>query len=300
MAPRAYAPIDHCYFKRDDLLDPPPLLSPGWIGAVEFELLKPHVKSELIHPVPAPGQPANGVAPGSLHSAPLDWTVCPDVSLGYRLPAGFGELALAYRGLSTRGHTDAPAADGLAHLTSRLDFSMIDFDYRSREISLAPRWDMNWMVGVRVLFLFFDSVAEQPAGAAGLLPARESNSLAGAGPHAGLELARFLGDTGFSLVFRTDFTTDLVRVRQGFFTPSATEGTGGGPPAGESRVGNWMDAPIIRAQVGVCWRPPSAPAARVFLGYQYEYWWRAGTNLDTGSRADLWDQGLALQAAFRY
>jgi hypothetical protein len=61
-----------------------------------------------------------------------------------------------------------------------------------------------------------------------------------------------------------------------------------------------MGAPMLNAQVGVGWQPPCYPAARFFLGYQYEYWWRLGANLDTGSRADLWDQGIVLQAAFRY
>jgi hypothetical protein len=298
-------PLDVPYFVPDPLLDPPQLPPPGWFAGLEFDVLKPHVKNGLTNTVQNAAQAEVGTSTRvALPSAPLDWCFSPRVLLGYRLPAGFGEVALAYRGLGTRGAEGVTGPDGPARLNSRLDFNVVDLDYSSREFSLWPNWDLKWTVGLRTLFLFFDSQVDQPSIQAvsgrGIFQIRESNRLVGVGPHAGLELSRHLTDTGLSLLLRADFTTDLSRIHQGFFTLSTTPGPDGRPLAGETRVANWMDAPIINAQVGVSWQPGSNPSARFFLGYQYEYWWRTGGNVDTGARADLWDQGVVLQAAFRF
>jgi hypothetical protein len=240
----------------------------------------------------------------ALPSAPLDWVVSPRVVLGYRLPAGFGEFSLVYRGLGTRGSEVIEGADGPESLHSRLDFNVIDVDYGSREFSLWPNWDMKWTFGIRTLLLFFDSHADQPfaqaAAGSGIVQMSETNHLVGVGPHAGLDLSRCVANTGLKLVVRTDFATSLSRIHQEFFTLSTMPGPDGLPLAGTTHVANWMGSPMINTQVGVSWQPPSWPAARLFLGYQYEYWWRMGANLDTGARADLWDQGIVFQAAFRY
>lgn len=299
--------LDVLYFVPDPLLDPPQFPTPGWFAALEFDVLGPHLNNQLTNTVQNTAQVANGTSTTvMLPGAPLDWAFSPKVILGYRFPAGFGETALVYRGLGTQGSAGLAGPDGPATLHSRLDFNILDVDYVSRELTYTylPCWTMKWTVGVRTLFLYFDSQSDQPsaqaAAGSGIVQMRETNRLAGVGPHAGLELSRRVEGTGWALMVRTDFTTDLSRLHQGYYTLSTTPEPDGHPLAGATRVANWMDAPVINAQVGVHWQPPVYPAVSFFLGYQYEYWWRVGGNLDTGARADLWDQGIVLQGAFRF
>jgi hypothetical protein len=300
-------PLERPYFVPDPLLDPPQLPPPGWFGGLELDLLEPHLKNELINTVQNAAEAAKGASTTvALPSAPLDWAAAPQVFVGYRLPAGFGEVALAYRGLATRGREGITEGDGPATLTSRLDFNIIDLDYSSREFAflLWPHCDTKWTIGVRTGSIFFDSRADQPFAQAaigsGIFQKRETDNFCGVGPHAGLELAQHLANTGLTLVLRTDLATQLGRVHQGFFTLSTTPGPDGRPLGGETRVAHWVDAPMFKVQAGVGWQPPSYQQASVFLGYQYEYWWRVGAALDTNSRADLWDQGVVLQAALHF
>jgi hypothetical protein len=291
-------PLDVPYFVPDPLLDPPQLPPPGWFAALELDVLKPHLTP---HNMLIGSETVPGVL--TVPSAPLDWAASPRALLGYRLPSGFGEVAVVYRGLGTRGSKGFEGADGPAALNSRLDFNIIDLDYSSREFSLWPKWDMKWTVGARTQFIFFDSRLDQPFGpsaAGGTLPMRQTLQFTGAGPHLGLELARRLAMPGVSVVFRGDLASVFGRLHQGFFTPPATPGPGGLPPEGEFRVANNMTQGIVYTQLGVSWQPPSYPDLRLFLGYQYEYWWNVGTSFEVGSRGDFWDQGFALQAALRF
>src|SRR5262249_17814795 len=154
---------------------------------------------------------------------------------------------------------------------------------------------------------FFDSRSEQPfaqaAAGSGIFEMRETNRFVGVGPHAGLELARYFADTGLSLVFRTDFSSDWARIHEGFFTRATTLRPDGQPLAGETHNSYEGNPLILTGQVGMSWQPPAYPAARLFVGYQYEYWWRLAGNGNPGataSRADMWDQGVVLQAALRF
>jgi hypothetical protein len=296
-------PLDTPYFVPDPILDPPTLPPPGWFAGVDVDVLTVHVNNQLVSPVAAPKGSITLVVP----SAPLDWTVSPKVFVGYRLPSGFGELLVSYRGLSTRGSEGIAGADGPATLTSRFDFNIFDIDYSSREFSL---WDvgcdMRWFFGARTRFLYFDTQANQPfaqaAAGSGIVQTRETNSFKGVGPHAGLELSHRLGDSGLAIHVATDFTTNWPagRVKQGFFAQYTTTGPDGRFLAGESHDSNWIGSAVVQAQAGVSWQPPAYPDVRLFLGYQFEYWWNVGKNFDTGSSAELWDQGFLLQGCLRF
>jgi hypothetical protein len=296
------------YCVPDPLLDLPQFPPPGWFAGVELDVLKVHLQNQLTSTVQNAAQIADGsTTTVALPSAALDWAASPRVFLGYRLPAGFGEVSLAYRGLGTQGNETISGADGLAALQSRLEFHILDLDYSSREFSLLPCWDMKWTIGVRAVYLYFDSRSAQPfdqaAAGSDVLQMRESNLLFGIGPHAALEVARRLADTGLALTFRTDLATDVSRIRQRYSTVSINPDDPSLPPlAGETRNVFWKDAPMFNVQVGVSWQSTSFPYARLFLGYQNEHWWNVGTDEThgTGARANLWDSGVVMQAAFRY
>ncbi|SIO59875.1 hypothetical protein SAMN05444166_6194 [Singulisphaera sp. GP187] len=301
--------VDAPYFVRDPRLDSPEFPSPGWFSGIELQVLKPHVLNGLSGTVRNRAQMANQTSTiVALPSAPLDWTVSPRVFLGYRLPSGFGEFLVAYRHLGTEGRGSGPGGQGASTLNSRLAFDMIDFDYNSRELSLGPDWDMKWTLGIRTLFMFFDSRFNQPFGQAaagnGIFQARQYNNIAGAGPHAALDLVRHLGNSGWSLDFRTDFASVFDGSHIGFLTRSTTLGPDGRPLSGETRRFGTQDTPILNIRAGATWQPSRNSSTRFFLGYQYERFWALDSLPSTAttppSVGQLWQQGIVLQATFNY
>jgi hypothetical protein len=273
----------------------------GWFAAAEAELVVPHVKNRLVDSVTIDSRRS-----GLLHlpSAELDWTVAPRFDVGYRLPSGFGEFLVSYRFLETSGSQGVLSVDGPATLRSRLDLNMADFDYASREFSLWPLWDMKWRFGGRFAEIFFDSKLNEPfaeaAAGSEVFESRVTNHFEGFGPHWGLELARKLEDSGFSLFSRADGAILLGRVRQGFFETSTIAGPDGTLLSGVTRESNPQAVPMLNVQAGLRWQPPDYSALRLFLGYEYEYWWNVGRLSTTRSRAELADQGILFEAEFRF
>jgi hypothetical protein len=300
-----YVPVDMPYLLRDPLLDRPQLPPPGWFFGGELQVLKPHVLSRLRGSVQNSMQKAAGTSTTvALSHAPLDWTVSPRLFLGYRLPSGFGEFAVAYRFLDASGGEALRASDGPATLKSRLSFNMIDFDYSNSELSIWPKWDMRWTAGLRVLTLFTDSRGNQPfsqaAAGSGIFQTRDFINPAGVGPHVALDLARHLGDSGWSLRCKGDFGAVFTSGHEGFFAESTTLGQAGRPLAGDSSVFFHQGTSIINIQAGLSWQPSPSSATRFFLGYQYERWFALEGVVDSGSHGQLWDQGVVLQATLHF
>jgi hypothetical protein len=319
--PRSTAPMqmDAPYFVPDPLLDFSPSAPPGWFAGAEVQIVKPHLLPQLSNSV-LPGKFVNNTPNSNtlggnstivnLPSAALDWTAAPRVFAGYRLPSGFGDFLVAYRHLGTDGSGSTPGANGPVSLNSRFAFDMIDLDYNSRELSLWPQWDMKWGIGLRSVFLFFDTQGNQPssqAPAGGVLQAREFNNFFGLGPHAVLQLERHLGESRWSLYARSDFATTFDWVTNGWQTSSSTLGPSGRPLMGETRVFGHQAAPMITGQLGLTWKPAPSSGTRLFVGYQYEVMWDLnrvpqsnGTANVPGSMGQFWDQGIVLQATFRW
>jgi hypothetical protein len=304
-----FMPIDTPYFVRDPLLDGPLLPAPGWFGGAELQILKPHVLSGLHDTVKNAAQRANGTSTTvALPSALLDWTVAPRFFLGYRLPSGFGEFMVAYRFLGTVGSEGIRGPDGPAALKSRFAFNMIDLDYNSPELSLWPKWDMRWVAGARILTLFYDSQFNQPfdqaAAGSGTFQARQFNNLAGGGPHAALEVARHLENSGWSLYLRTDFASVFEGSHLGFLTRSTTLGPSGQPLFGQTTHFGSQDAPILSLRTGLSWQPSRSSGTRLFLGYQYERFWSLDRLPPVGNNppsvGQVWFQGIVLQATINY
>jgi hypothetical protein len=295
------------YFERDRLLDGPTLQPAGWFTGLELQILKAHVQSGLSGTVANRAQKANGTSTlVALPTAALDWTVSPRVFLGYRLPSQFGEFLVAYRHLGTQGGGGVPGASGV--LNSRLAFDIVDFDYNSRELSLYPGCDMKWTIGIRSLFMSFDSRFTQPSGQAaagnGIFQARDSNNIAGVGPHVALQLLQHLGHSGWSLGLKTDFASIYHDSHVGYSTESTTLGPDGRPLFGQTTHFATQDSPTINVQAGLSWQPAPQSPSRFFLGYQYEHFWALDRLPPTGNNppsvGQVWDQGIVLQATFRY
>jgi hypothetical protein len=279
------------YFEVDPLLDRPPLPPPGCFADVDIGAVAPHVKNHLQERVLLPGAATVNIV--ALPSAGLDWTIFPRIETGYRLPSGFGAFSLSYRFLGTEGNGSTEVLDAPAALHSRLDLNEIGLDYSNNETSLWPNWDMKWSIGVRMLWVYFDSQAESFLG-----EQHESNWYAGFGPHVGLELDRQIAHGGLSLVLRGETSYYLGRLHQTFFEESI--GTGGIPVSGETldRVSQGVMALSVFA--GVRWQPPEWHDIEFYLGYQYEHWWDIGKNNNTLSSGELDVQGIFVRAAWNF
>jgi len=284
------------YFESDPLLDRPPLPPPGWFAEVDLGAVIPQIKNHLQDQVLLPGAAAANTV--RLGSASLDWTIFPRIEAGYRLASGFGAFSVSYRGLGTEGNGSTEGPDGPAALHSRLDMNEIGLDYSNNETSLWPNWDMKWTVGVRMLWVFFDSRADEVAAGSTIVEQRESNWYAGFGPHAGLELDRQIADSSLSFVLRGEFTMYLGRLHQDFFEEST--GLGGILLSGQTRERVSQGVPSCSVFAGVRWKPPQWNNAEVYLGYQYEHWWDIAKNNDTLSSGELNVQGLFVRAVWNF
>jgi hypothetical protein len=298
------APLPGPYFEVDPVLDRPPLPQPGWFADVDIGGVIPHVKNHLNGPVQlgfiGPTQDITTPNPDivALPSAALEWTVFPRIEAGYRLPSGFGGISLSYRGLDTEGNGTAAGMDGVAALHSRLNLQEVGLDYSSDETSLWPNWDMKWEVGVRVLWVYFDSRADElpqlAAAGSTVFEQQESNWYAGCGPHVGLELDRQICDTGLSFVLRVDGAIYLGRLQQRFSEASTV------PLIGVTREGVSQGVPDLAGFAGFRWQPSQWKGAEFYLGYQYEHWWDIGRNNETTSTAELNVQGFFVRFAYNF
>ena len=291
------------YFDCDPRVDPPVLPQPGWFADVEVSVLLPHVVNDMHDAVTVNGATSRVQLPGGT----LDWTGAPRVELGYRLPEGFGEIALAYRFLGAQGTGTASgpfaAPDAPGSLLTRLDIQTADLDYASNELSICTWW-MKWRLGLRGADLYFDSQVDEPLAAAaagsGVFERRDTNNYWGIGPHGSLEIERRLTDWGLMAIGRLEGSILLGRIDQGFFETSTARGAGGQFLTGQTLESNAMAVPELEGNIGLGWRPPSCPALRVFAGYEYEHWWDVAHMPNTGSVGEVYNQGVLLRADFNY
>jgi len=307
-----FAPVDlpGPYFERDALLDRPPLPQPGWFSDLDVGAVIPHLKTKFNGPVqlgfvgPVAGITAPNPDTVALPSSSLDWTICPRIEAGYRLPSGFGAISLSYRFLGTEGNGSAAGLDGPAVLHTRLDLNEIGLDYTSSETSLWPNWDMKWAAGVRALFVYHDSRAdESPALAAAgstVFEQAASDQYTGVGPHFGLELDRQLTDTGLSFVLRGDFAIYVGRLKQHFSEASTLLNADGTPLIGETREQVSQGVTTLGTFIGFRWQPPQWKDAEFYLGYQYEHWWDITKNNETVSSGELNVQGIVVRAGWSF
>jgi hypothetical protein len=298
---------DRPYFEYDPSLNPPEWPQPGWFGDVQLSYVTPHIKDNLNNTVANPAGRSDFV---TLPTAPLGWVVSPYFTVGYRLPTGFGSLSLNYRFLDASGTGATGGPDGPRALRTRLDVQQADFIYSSREYTPSVNWLLKWTLGIRFASVFWDNQATEPFGVAaagsGVFLQRTSNHFGGAlGPLFGVEVTRRLETTGLACVGRLTFANLFGRIHQNYVEGNTLLGANGVPQVGESPVGGSQSVPMLNAQVGLEWRPPSWKAAHVFFGYQYEHWWAVGRlgalqASTPASLGELIDQGVVFQAGWNY
>jgi hypothetical protein len=307
------------YIVTDPFLDPPEFPQPGWFAGAEAQIVKPHLITRMEGSVVAGKNVnwANGVFPlpgytsiVNLPSANLSWTAAPRVFLGYRLPAGFGEFMVDYRNLASTGSGVSPGANGPVDIGTRFRLNMIDFDYNSRELSLWPQWDMKWTVGLRTLFLNWAAQGTEPSTqppAGGVFQARAVNNNFSLGPHAAVQLERHLGNSGFSLSTRIDVAGLFDYIDEGWMTKSEGGGGAGRPTVGALYAFRHQASPMFTGRIGLNWQPSPESGTKLYAGYQYDVIWDLNgitqsqpSGFSPPSSGQFWDQGIVLQATFKW
>lgn len=305
-APPRDEPAGRPYFVPDLFLDGGPFRQPGWFAGVEVAALKPLLITQTIVQDPA-DRAAGNFYRTNVPSATLNWAASPRVYIGYRLPSGFGELSVAYRNLQSSGSTTTNLLDGPTSLASNLRFDLLDFDYSNNEFTFLPNWEMRWTAGLRLLWLSYNSQAQQPAGQAatgsGILTEQVFNHTFGVGPHVGVQLARhFKRDPRWSLFVKTDGASVFTNVTDGY--QSTTLNAGYPPLYPNTTDQGHQTVPVLFAQAGIAWQPSAASQMRLFLGYQYEHYWALNIVSPTGnnppSTGQIEAQGVTLQGTWRY
>jgi hypothetical protein len=236
-----------------------------------------------------------------MSSVPMNWTISPQFTAGYRLPSGFGEFLMSYRFFNTQGTSLIPTANtGLggatALETSRLSLNQLDLDYSSREYTPYPRVGVRWWVGMRLLDFYYASAAAASAAPFGSIDqVQATDQIPAIGGHAGLELDWALRYAGLMVVNKVDFAGFGAKTNQNFSASSSTLGTGA-----SVRDSRGTGAPYVNWQLGIAWQPPQFPCARFFMGGQMEYWWGIGDNYNDLARFSVGSNGIVWQAALNF
>jgi hypothetical protein len=266
---------------------------PGWFATLEIGVFDPHFRNGLTLPVTVGGVTHPVFVPG----VPLDWTGSPRIELGYRLADGAGAFLVSYRSLVTSGGATEANFDpsGPGFVKSLLNLNVVDIEYRNGPCQFAPLWDLTWDVGARVGTAYYSSRA-----AGGVVEERVSNNFVGAGPIAGIEVARRIAEVpGLAVFGRLQggamFGTIWQNAEE---TIRLADGTliGG---ANHAHLGQTV--PFLNFQVGVSYMPQVRGRwMRFALGYEIEQWWDVGDLQSTTSHGDLTFQGIFFRGEFSF
>jgi len=285
------------YFLKGPLLDRPELPQPGWFALAWADVVHPRLVNQLRAVVTTP---SGNLQVAQTAAAPLDWTVNPAVAFGYRLPAGFGEVSLLYRGLASSG--TALLSDNVTH--SRINYNVMELNYANSELWPCPGWIFRPQLGLRVAYDYFDTVADavNPL-VGGPAQLKTTNYNRGVGPHASCQIGRYLHGSDLALVAQCDLASLVGWTNQALLEQSVVNSAGGRVAQQVNNSGaGWT--PLLNAQVGLSYAPTVCHGLNLFVGYTYEAWWSVGELgfLSGGafSNGAFLIQGIALRGSFQF
>jgi hypothetical protein len=288
------------YFQQDPLLDPPALGMLGWFADVDIGILKPHLVNEESLPITFPDGSTTTVGVNPSH---LQWTVSPRFELGYRLPTGFGGIAVAYRNMASRGSEGVIGADGPAVLSSLLNVNVGELNWISHEFTPWGIWQMRLIFGVRYLNDYWSSQADEPfaEAAAGttIYHQRTTNSNWVVGPNFAVDLRRPLNLWGLEFLGFVNISEGWGRVRQTYSALSTTSAFGV-PQGGGASQGTSDAVPVFTGRLGLNWQPPAYPNLHFFTGGQLDYWWNTGRMGNITTLGYFFDSGVLLRGEWNF
>jgi hypothetical protein len=292
--------LENPYFQQDPLVDPPELGQPGWFADVDIGILKPHLVNEEGYAVTFPDGSSTrvGVNPTS-----LNWTVSPVLEVGYRLPSGFGGIAVSYRNMTSQGSQSAIGADGPVALSSLLNVNVGSLDWVSNEYTPWRICEMRVRFGLRYINDYWNSQATEPfaeaAAGSTIYHQQTTNSSWAVGPHIGVDLRRHLGFWGLSCLSLLDVSEGWGRIRQ-TYSASSTTSAGGLPQVGYFSQGTSDAIPVLTARLGLNWQPPAHANLHFFAGGQLDYWWNTGRMGNITTFGYFFDSGFILRGEWNF
>jgi Legionella pneumophila major outer membrane protein precursor len=282
---------------------PPPggystsILDGTFFFGIDAAFVQPHVTNGLHTTVPRlNGTSVNLTPPAS----PLDWTVSPTFTLGYKLPQNQGEFRLAYRYEATEGTDAVVTPGGNFAVKSRLNDNIIDLEYGSARAPIfgddkcPTLWNIKWYLGLRVDSSFYDTVVSNAT-----MVDRVSNNFIGAGPRGGVELERqFAVLPSFYLFGRANASVLVGQIDQKFSEtfPAAP----GSLLTANLERNSTQSVPEVDVQIGLKWVVPGAEYLQFSVGYQAERWWSMGRSSMLGTRLNLSEQGVFLRGEIEF
>ena len=289
--------FEHPYFQRDPLLDPADWPQPGWFADVEVGLIKPHVSYQTFNQVTT----FLGATPVvQIGSAPLQFTAAPRFEIGYRLPAGFGEISVSDRYFTSHGNDRGPLGNGSR--SSSLSLNYTDLDYASRELTPRTNWSLKFRGGLRFAQTSFSTSLNEPfaaaAAAGGALYQTQSNRSAGGGAHFGVLLDRRFPARGLTLVSQADIADLMMRNHQQAAATMTTLTPTGAFDTGTFRKTFLQQNPVLTVQIGLNYQPSRWRNSHFYVGYFGQFWYLFATdttNAPPGPPTHFDQQGVTLQ-----
>lgn len=274
----------------------PPNQFLGPFGNADLGIMKPHLKVQLMTPLAI--APTGATIPVPV--APLDWCAVPQVTLGWRLCGGAGDIRLSYRLLASSGQASLPVPEGgNGSVRSRLNVNTIDLDYVMPEFlseGAETAWwflrDLRFGIGARGVTSFADSHV------VGLQTEQQiATFFAGGGLRFLTEWHKQLCYPGLNFYSRLAATFVVAPLRQSFNQITSINGV---PQPDFFNVGlEHTGIGIGAIEAGFSWTPPHLERRlRLTTAYSWERWWDFGQSNDATSELTL--QGLILRAEWNY
>lgn len=273
-----------------DLLELPHVL-PGWYWSMSATAFKPLVTNTMTSDAEiAPVFAGNPIA---LNSAPLSWSVSPELTVGYRYEHGLGEVEMSHRYFGASGSAALAGYDpaGAATLSSQISGNTLDLDYCVFEFNpegtpwglpllkvpgrlgmgkpQLPGWfsqplEMRFLFGGRGANLYYATEAAGPSQSE-----RVMTNLWGGGIHFLTEIRQMLA---------ADRRTFLYMRAEGagiWGTTSQTFSRTGGTSPGAVSLRGDVAVPMVEIEAGLSYAP-NLPTrdVRFTVAYFYDEWFR--------------------------
>jgi hypothetical protein len=230
----------------------------------------------------------------------LDSTVSPTFEIGYRCADSAGLVALAYEFLLSEGTGQQVVHSQTYQVRTQVNLHAWQLDYGAGPYEFAPRWDLQYRVGVKAATLSFESQA-----ASVLETQMARNSFWGVGPHARLDVLRRIRPLpGLALFGRVDGAVLIGEISQHY---QLSLPPGGTVLVDASGVRRSQAVTTLQLQAGVSYSPAGLPGLTLSTGYEFQSYFNPGrlavdpsTSMISRSRGDLYFHGIFLRGRYDF
>jgi hypothetical protein len=275
----------------------PPSVPEGYFFAAEIELLYPVLKDRITNDsvvLPSGNQLR-------VPSTSLDLTVAPKIEFSYRLPDSAGLFAASFRFFSASGDGSQIYGGTVVGVHTGLALETLDLDYGTTMFEVAPRWFIDWRIGLRLSDIYFDSSVRSVP-----FVQQSSDYLIGTGPHARLDAQRSLELVhGLSLFGSVDGAVLIGQIKQDF--RELVTQPDGSTVYSSVFPRHTQSVPTLALQAGLTFVPPIFTNFKITTGYQFEAYWYLGqfglvppNNMLSGSRGELFTHGWFLRGQYDF